>query len=78
LIGVALFIRRWLSVGPGGIRRGFTAQRLSGKDKTWMSVGATAIGLVSPNVITPSPQTGSPDVHFGGGDSGGGGATSDF
>jgi uncharacterized membrane protein YgcG len=78
LIGVALFIRRWLARGPGGIRHGFTAQRLSGKDKTWMNVGATAFGLVSPNILTPSPQTASPDVHFGGGDSGGGGATSDF
>jgi hypothetical protein len=78
LIGVALFIRGWLSVGPGGIRHGFTAQRLSGKDKSWINAGAAALGLVSPQTVTPSPQTGSPDVHFGGGDSGGGGATSDF
>ena len=78
LIGVALFIRRWLADGPGGIRHGFTAQRLSGKDKAWMSAGATALGLVSPDITTPSPQTESPDVHFGGGDSGGAGATSDF
>jgi hypothetical protein len=78
LIGVALFIRRWLARGPGGIRRGFTAQRLSGKDKRWLSAGATALGLVSPNIIAPSPQPASPDVQFGGGDSGGGGASSDF
>lgn len=78
LIGVALFIRRWLAGGPGGIRHGFTAQRLSGKDKAWMNAGAAAFGLVSPNMITPSRQPGSPDVHFGGGESGGGGATSDF
>jgi hypothetical protein len=78
LIGVALFIRRWLTSGPGEIRHGFTAKRLSGKDKQWMSAGTTALGLVSPNIITPTPQAGSPDVQFGGGDSGGGGATSDF
>lgn len=78
LICVALFIRRWLARGPGGIHHGFTAQRLSGKDKTWMNVASTALGLVSPNIITPSPQTASPDVRFGGGDSGGGGASSDF
>jgi hypothetical protein len=78
LIGVALFIRRWLADGPGEIRRGFTARRLSGKDKTWMNVGATALGFVSPNLVTPSPQPANPDVHFGGGDSGGGGASSDF
>jgi uncharacterized membrane protein YgcG len=78
LIGVALFLRRWLADGPGEIRNGFTAHRLSGKDKTWMSAGAAVFGLLSPNTITPSEQTDSSDVHFGGGDSGGGGATSDF
>jgi hypothetical protein len=78
LIGVALFIRRWLADGPGEIRHGFTGQRLSGKDKSWMNAAATTFGLISPNTITPSPQTGTPDFHFGGGDSGGGGASSDF
>ena len=77
LIGVALFIRRWLADGPGEIRHGFTAQRLSGKDKAWMSAGSTALGLLSPNVVAPPAQP-TPGVHFGGGDSGGGGATSDF
>ena len=66
LIGVALLIRRWLAHGPSGIRGGFTARRLSGKDKAWMNSGTAALALVSPNLITPSPQTGSPDVHFGG------------
>ena len=78
LIGVALFIRRWLANGPDGVRYGFTARRLSGKDKVWMNTGTVAFGLLSPNLTTPSPQTDSPDVHFGGGDSGGAGATSDF
>jgi hypothetical protein len=78
LIGVALFIRRWLANGTGATRHGFTARRLSGKDKPWMSAGAAAFGLVSPQLTAPSPQSDSPDVHFGGGDSGGGGATSDF
>jgi hypothetical protein len=78
LIGIALFLRRWLATAPDGIRHGFTTRRLSGKDKGWMSVGATTIGLVSPNAVMPSPQTGRPEVHFGGGESGGGGASSDF
>ena len=43
-----------------------------------MNAGVSAFGLVAPNMITPSPQPGSPDVHFGGGASGGGGASSDF
>ena len=78
LIGVALYIRRWLAHGTGGIRHGFTAQRLSGKDKQWMNAGTLVLGLVSPNLLPPNPQSGSPDVHFGGGDSGGAGASSDF
>jgi hypothetical protein len=78
LTGVALFLRRWLAGGPGGIRHGFTAARLSGKDKHWMSVGATVLGPLSPHAITPEPQPSSPDFRFGGGQSGGGGASSDF
>jgi hypothetical protein len=77
LTGVAFFIRRWLASGPGGIRHGFTAARLSGKDKQWMNVGANVFGLISPHSITPSPPTSDP-VRFGGGHSGGGGASSDF
>jgi uncharacterized membrane protein YgcG len=78
LIGVAFFVRRWLTAGPGEIRHGFTARRLSGKDKSWMNAGTTAFGFASPNIITPSAPAGSSDVQFGGGDSGGGGASSDF
>jgi hypothetical protein len=75
LIGVALFIRRWLAAGPAGIRHGFTAERLSGKDKQWMNAGSTVFGLLTPQAHAPAA---SPEVRFGGGDSGGGGATSDF
>jgi uncharacterized membrane protein YgcG len=78
LTSVAVFIRRWLVRGPGGIRHGFTAARLSGKDKHWIDVGSAGLGLLSPHSITPDPQTNSPDFHFGGGQSGGGGASSDF
>ena len=78
LTGVALFIRRWLARGPGRIRHGFTAARLSGTDKQWMNTGSAVLGLVAPQSITPSPQTRSTDFHFGGGASGGGGAGGDF
>lgn len=76
LTGVAMVLRRWLARGPGGIRHGFTAARLSGKDKQWMTVGSSAAGLLSPQ--TPSPQPGSPDFRFGGGETGGGGAGGNF
>jgi hypothetical protein len=78
LTGIAFFIRRWLAGGRGGIRHGFTAARLSGKDKHWMNLGSTVLGPLAPHSITPGPQTSSPDVRFGGGQSGGGGASSDF
>jgi hypothetical protein len=78
LTGAAIFIRRWLALGPGGIRHGFTATRLSGSDAHWMNVGSTAFGLLSPHSATPSPQTTTPDFRFGGGQSGGGGAGGDF
>jgi hypothetical protein len=78
LIGVALFLRRWLAGGPGEVRLGFTARRLSGRDKHWMNAGAAAFGLVSPHPIPPGEPTGNTGAQFGGGDSGGGGASSDF
>ena len=78
LTGVALFIRRWLARGPEGIRGGFTAARLSGKDKRWMNASSAVLGLVTPQSITPSPHATSADVRFGGGASGGGGAGGDF
>jgi uncharacterized membrane protein YgcG len=78
LTGVAVFIRRWLARGPSGIRHGFTAARLSAKDKDWMNAGSAVFGLLTPQSITPAAQTGSKDFRFGGGASGGGGATGDF
>ena len=78
LIGVAVFLRRWLASGPRGIRHGFTAERLSGKDKQWMSAGSTVLGVLSPGLVTRPAQASSPEVRFGGGDSGGGGATGEF
>jgi len=78
LTSVAVLIRRWLARGPGGIRHGFTAARLLGKDKHWINVGSTIFGPLSPHSITPDPQTSSPDFRFGGGQTGGGGAGGDF
>jgi uncharacterized membrane protein YgcG len=77
LIAATLYVRRWLSGGDAGIRSGFTAQRLSGKDKAWLSAGTTALGFVSPEQITHT-QPAESEFRFGGGDSGGGGASSDF
>src|SRR5215472_3397754 len=78
LAGVALLLRRWLARGAGGVRGGFTAARLSGKDRKWMNATSAVFGLVTPQSITPSPQTRTEDFRFGGGASGGGGAGGDF
>jgi hypothetical protein len=78
LTGVAVLLRRWLAQGPGGVRHGFTAAPLSGKDKHAMGVGSTVLGLVTPKSITPAPQPTNADFQFGGGGSGGGGASGDF
>jgi hypothetical protein len=77
LTGVALFLRRWLASEQGGVRHGFTAERLSGKDKHWMNAGSAVLGIMSPQAVT-ARQTSSADFRFGGGSSGGGGASSDF
>jgi hypothetical protein len=78
LTGVAVFIRRWLAGGPSGIRHGFTAARLSGRDKHWMNVGSILLGQLSPQPITPSPKTSDPDFRSGGGSTGGGGSYGDY
>jgi hypothetical protein len=78
LTSVAIFVRGWLARGPGGIRHGFTAARLLGKDKHWINVGASVVAPLAPHSITPDPQVNSPDFRFGGGQSGGGGAGGDF
>ena len=78
LTGVAVLLRRWLALGQGGIRHGFTAARLSEKDKHWINVGSVGLGLLSPNSATLAPQATGPGFQFGGGQSGGGGVSSDF
>jgi hypothetical protein len=78
LIGLALGLRRWLAAGPGEIRYGFTARRLSGKDAAWIQNAVTVVGITSPYAAAPSGQAASGEVKFGGGDSGGGGASSDW
>ena len=78
LTAVALFIRRWIVLGPDGIRHGFTTERVSGKHKEWLNAGSAMLGLVTPQSLAPHAQTRSAEFRFGGGSSGGGGAGGEF
>jgi hypothetical protein len=73
LTGTAVVVRRWLASGPEGARYGFTANRLSTRDKRLAELLST-VGPVSTPIPTPVAHT----PTFSGGDTGGGGASSDF
>jgi hypothetical protein len=68
LTGSAIALKRWLATEPGG----FTAERLSAQDKRVKDLMSTFGGVI---LRSPSPQH---EPTFSGGDSSGGGATSDF
>jgi hypothetical protein len=76
LLGGAIAASRWLAKGTGGIRQGFTAQRLSSRDRRWINSLYPTLAIVLPNPATLVPV--SSEHEFGGGTSGGGGASSDF
>jgi hypothetical protein len=74
LMAVAIGLRRWLSSGPGGRRRGFTAARLLGKDSPVLTVLRVASAAYQPDSVSRGPReepVSPPD--FGGGGSGGAG-----
>jgi hypothetical protein len=78
LTGTAVALQRWLARGPNGIRHGFTATRLSKKDKELLSAGSAGLGLLPAQAAVPAPQATNPDFRFGGGQTGGGGAGGNY
>jgi hypothetical protein len=78
LTAVALLLRRWLSSGPNGIRHGFTAARISARDRQVANAASAALGLVSAPAVTASHQAPRHGVQFEGGRSGGGGASGSY
>jgi hypothetical protein len=54
LTGVAVIVRRWLDHGVGRQRHGYTAERLSEKDKHWVNAGSAVFGLL--RLLTRSRQ----------------------
>lgn len=73
LIAVALGTRRWLASGEGGARSGLVPFRLLASERERLAAAGTA------SVMQPSPHPqhapAEPQPGFGGGRSGGGGAT---
>jgi hypothetical protein len=76
LCGTAIVVRRWLSSGPGGMRRGFTASRLMSGDRRILTAVGTASTVLQPDVAVREPAASKPE--FGGGRSGGAGASGSF
>lgn len=78
LIGIALIVRRWLSAGPGGERRGFTSARFLDKDRALLSHVSTASVIAQPGVAPARAEPEAPPPEFSGGRSGGGGASGGY
>jgi len=75
LIGSALLVRRWLAAGPDGQRGGFTPERLLPSEDAVVQLAGFASAAVHMRTQRP-PAPVSPT--FGGGQSGGGGASGSF
>jgi len=78
LIGIALIVRRWLSAGPGGERKGFTPARLLDRDRALLSHVSTASVLGQPGFAPARAEPEAPPPEFSGGRSGGGGASGGY
>jgi hypothetical protein len=77
LMGASVAIRRWLISGPEGQRHGFTAARLLSRDRSLVDLAANLSAAVQRDVSSePERMSSKPD--FGGGRSGGAGATGSF
>ncbi len=76
LIGSAIVIKRWLSHGHDAQRLGFTAARLLASDRRILAVAGTASAAFQPQI--PAPAASPTETDFGGGRSGGAGASGSF
>ncbi len=76
LIVVSLGVRRWIANGPAASRGGFVAHRLLESEKAKLALAGTASAL-GPGAPQPSAHQ-PPPPEFGGGRSGGAGASGSF
>jgi hypothetical protein len=76
MIGGAVIVRRWLAGGADGQRHGYTPVRLLASDSRALAALGTASALLQPHLPAPAPAKSEP--QFGGGRSGGAGASGSF
>jgi hypothetical protein len=75
LVGAALLIRRWLATGQNAQRFGFTASSILETDRDVVTALGHASAVWQPHAAAPPERS---EPGFGGGRSGGGGATGSF
>jgi uncharacterized membrane protein YgcG len=76
LIIIAITVRRWLSNAPAGRRHGFTSARVLTGDRRLLNVVGTASAVFQSDIPTNASAPAKPE--FGGGRSGGAGASGSF
>jgi hypothetical protein len=76
LVGTAIVIKRWLAASANGQRYGYTSERILASDRHLMNVVATLSSAMQPAV--PSPAQAETKPEYGGGRSGGAGASGTF
>jgi hypothetical protein len=74
MIGIALGLKRWLAAGADGSRRGVIAERLLASERERLGV-VGSVAALAPGAPTPRSH---PEPEFGGGRSGGAGASEKF
>lgn len=75
MIATALLVRRWLAAGADGHRHGYTPVRLLAAERRALAVLGSASTLLQPHMPAPATES---QPQFGGGRSGGAGASGSF
>ena len=78
LMAVAIGVKRWLANSPNAQRHGFTPVRLLAGDRKIMTAIGTASSLLQPDIPASGTAPAAPQPQFGGGRSGGAGASGEF
>ncbi|MEN6488186.1 MAG: hypothetical protein ABFD66_04775, partial [Smithella sp.] len=78
LVGLSLFITRWLNSGPDRKRFGFTARDILKPEEGGITPADMAAALTPGLIDAQQPQAGAQEQYFKGGSAGGGGAEGKF